>query len=53
MTKSKRIVRLISLTGSGHFYTTLKSRTDSGKMQLKKYDPKAGRHALYIEKKDS
>ena len=53
MTKTKRIVRLVSSTGSGHFYTTLKNRSSPDRLQLMRYDPKARRHALYVEKKDS
>ncbi len=45
-------IRLVSSAGTGHFYTTTKNkRTQTGKMKIKKYDPKAQAHVMYKEAK--
>ena len=45
-------IRLNSTAGTGHFYTTTKNkRNQSGKMEIKKFDPKARKHVLYKEGK--
>ncbi len=45
-------IKLESTAGTGHFYTTTKNkRTQTGKMELKKYDPVARKHVLYKETK--
>lgn len=45
-------IRLNSSAGTGHFYTTTKNkRTQTGKMEVKKYDPKARKHVMYKEGK--
>ncbi|WP_456406699.1 50S ribosomal protein L33 [Thiolapillus sp.] len=45
-------IRLVSSADTGHFYTTTKNkRTQSGKMEIKKYDPKARKHVMYKEGK--
>ena len=45
-------IRLVSSANTGHFYTTTKNkRTQSGKMEIKKYDPKARKHVMYKEAK--
>ncbi|WP_293645585.1 50S ribosomal protein L33 [Thiolapillus sp.] len=45
-------IRLVSSANTGHFYTTTKNkRTQSGKMEIKKYDPKARKHVMYKEGK--
>jgi len=45
-------IRLVSSAGTGHFYTTTKNkRTQTGKMETKKYDPKARAHVMYKEAK--
>ena len=45
-------IRLVSSAGTGHFYTTTKNkRTQTGKMEVKKYDPKARAHVMYKEAK--
>ncbi|HDK37571.1 MAG TPA: 50S ribosomal protein L33 [Thiolapillus brandeum] len=45
-------IRLVSSADTGHFYTTTKNkRTQSGKMEIKKYDPKARKHVMYKEAK--
>ncbi|URJ23915.1 50S ribosomal protein L33 [Blochmannia endosymbiont of Camponotus sp.] len=55
MAKEKReIIRLFSSSKNGHFYSTTKNkRTNSEKMTLKKYDPFARKHVIYIEGKNS
>ncbi|WP_339045087.1 50S ribosomal protein L33 [Candidatus Zinderia endosymbiont of Aphrophora alni] len=51
--KSKRIkIKLESTAGTGHFYTTTKSKRNSlKKIFFMKYDPKLRKHVKYIEKK--
>ncbi len=45
-------IKLESTAGTGHFYTTTKNkRTQTGKLELKKYDPVARKHVLYKETK--
>ncbi len=45
-------IRLNSTAGTGHFYTTTKNkRTQTGKMEIRKYDPVARRHVIYKEGK--
>ena len=46
------IFKLQSTAGTGHFYTFTKNKkTQEGKLEVKKYDPKARKHVLYVEKK--
>ena len=43
-------IKLESTAGTGHFYTTTKNKkTMPGKMEIKKYDPKARKHVTYKE----
>jgi large subunit ribosomal protein L33 len=45
-------IRLVSSAGTGHFYTTDKNKkTTTGKLEFKKYDPKARKHVVYKEAK--
>lgn len=45
-------IKLVSSAGTGHFYTTTKNkRQHPGKMETRKYDPKARKHVLYKEAK--
>jgi large subunit ribosomal protein L33 len=45
-------IRLVSTAGTGHFYTTDKNKkTTTGKLEFKKYDPKARKHVNYKEAK--
>ena len=45
-------IKLVSSAGTGHFYTTTKNkRSQAGKMNIKKYDPKARKHVIYKEAK--
>jgi len=45
-------IKLVSTADTGHFYVTKKNpRTQTEKLQFKKYDPKARKHVLYKEEK--
>ncbi len=48
----REIFKLESTEGTGHFYTFTKNKKkQQGKMEIKKFDPKARKHVLYKEKK--
>ncbi|NYF77795.1 50S ribosomal protein L33 [Granulicella arctica] len=48
----RSIIKLLSTAGTGHFYTTTKNpKIQSGKLELRKYDPKARKHVMYREAK--
>jgi large subunit ribosomal protein L33 len=54
MARSKRDkIKLESTAGTGFFYTTTKAKGIGAqkKLKLKKYDPKAGKHVEFVEKK--
>ena len=53
MAKSARDkIRLVSSAGTGHFYTTDKTKKNTpGKMERKKYDPVVRKHVMYKEAK--
>ncbi|HLR87470.1 MAG TPA: 50S ribosomal protein L33 [Wenzhouxiangella sp.] len=43
-------IRLVSSAGTGHFYTTDKSRRNTPhKLEFKKYDPVIRKHVIYKE----
>ncbi len=43
---------MVSSAGTGHFYTTTKNkRTMTGKLEMRKFDPRARKHVLYKEAK--
>jgi large subunit ribosomal protein L33 len=45
-------IKLESTAGTGYFYTTSKNRRNStGKLELKKYDPKIRQHVIFKETK--
>ena len=45
-------IKLVSSADTGHFYTTTKNkRTMTGKLEIKKFDPKARKHVVYKEAK--
>jgi len=45
-------IKLVSSAGTGHYYTTTKNkRTMTGKMEIKKFDPKIRQHVMYKEAK--
>ena len=42
-------IRMNSTAGTGHFYTTDKNkRTMPDKLEMKKYDPVARKHVMYL-----
>ncbi len=53
MAKSAREkIRLVSSAGTGHFYTTDKSKRNTpDKLEFKKYDPVVRKHVPYKEGK--
>ncbi len=53
MAKNKRIkIKLLSSSGSGHFYTSTKNINNTKKkIILKKYDPIFKKHVIYHENK--
>lgn len=54
--RGREKIKLESVEGDGHFYTTTinrKTRTGKGKLKLKKYNPKLRKHVFYEEKKIS
>ncbi|MCZ6508495.1 MAG: 50S ribosomal protein L33 [Acidobacteria bacterium] len=45
-------IKLVSSAGTGYFYTTDKNkRLSTGKLTLKKYDPKIRKHVDFVEEK--
>ncbi|PPI88378.1 50S ribosomal protein L33 [Candidatus Pantoea edessiphila] len=45
-------IKLISSSGTGHFYTTTRNkRNKSDKLQMKKFDPIIRKHVIYKEAK--
>ena len=47
-------IKLISSAGTGYcYYTTKNKRTMTDKMQVRKYDPLARKHVLFVEGKIS
>ena len=52
MASKRDKIRLVSSAGTGHFYTTDKSKKNTpGKMEVKKYDPVVRKHVAYKEGK--
>ncbi|MGQ9889040.1 MAG: 50S ribosomal protein L33 [Aggregatilineales bacterium] len=50
--KGNRVVIKLKSTESGHMYITEKNRrNDTGRLELKKYDPFVRRHVIYRETK--
>ena len=50
--KGRDKIKLESTAGTGHFYTTDKTkRTMPEKMEIMKFDPKARKHVIYKETK--
>lgn len=50
--KGNRIIVKMKSTESGHMYLTEKNRrNDTGRLELKKYDPFLRRHVIYRETK--
>jgi large subunit ribosomal protein L33 len=45
-------IKLVSTAGTGYFYTTTKNkRTQTDKMEIKKYDPVVRKHVIFKEAK--
>lgn len=45
-------IKMVSSAGTGHFYTTTKNkRTQTEKLEMKKFDPKVRKHVIYKESK--
>jgi large subunit ribosomal protein L33 len=45
-------IKLVSSAGTGYFYTTTKNkRLTTGKLTMKKYDPKVRKHVDFVEEK--
>ena len=45
-------IKLVSSAGTGHYYTTMKSKRNTpDKIQIKKYDPVVRKHVIYKESK--
>ena len=48
----RELIKLESTAGTGYFYVTTKNRrTMTSKLEMKKYDPRARKHVLFVEKK--
>ncbi|WP_270933270.1 50S ribosomal protein L33 [Falsiroseomonas oryzae] len=46
------LIKLVSTADTGYFYVTKKNtRTATGKLELKKYDPVARKHVAFREAK--
>ena len=49
---SRDLIRMLSSAGTGHFYTTDKSKRNSpDKLEMSKYDPVVRKHVMYKEAK--
>lgn len=45
-------IRLVSSEDTGYFYVTKKNaRSTTGKMEMRKYDPRARKHVIFREAK--
>ncbi len=45
-------IKLVSTAGTGYFYVTTKNKKlSTGKLTLKKYDPKIRKHVEFVEEK--
>lgn len=48
------VIQLVSTAGTGFAYVTTKNkRTMQAKLEIKKYDPIARKHVIFVEKKIS
>ena len=46
------LVRLVSTADTGYFYVAKKNpRTQTGKLEFRKYDPRARKHVIFKEAK--
>jgi len=53
MVKKGNVIKLVSMAGTGFFYTTVKNIKLQTKLLLKKYDPIVRQHVLFTEEKIS
>ncbi len=45
-------IKLVSSAGTGFYYTTTKNKkVSTGKLTMKKYDPKIRKHVDFVEEK--
>ncbi|MDH3524740.1 MAG: 50S ribosomal protein L33 [Acidobacteriota bacterium] len=45
-------IKLVSSAGTGYYYTTDKNKKlSTGKLTMKKYDPKVRKHVDFVEEK--
>lgn len=50
--KIREKIKMISSSGTGHYYTTTKNKRNTpDKLKFKKYDPIIRKHVLYSEGK--
>lgn len=49
----RELIKLVSSAGTGHFYTSTKTTKGpaTGKLEMKKFDPKVRKHVSYKEAK--
>lgn len=48
----RELFKLESSAGTGYFYVFSKNKKkQQGKLEVKKYDPRARQHVLFVEKK--
>ena len=48
---ARQKIKLESTAGTGYFYVTTKPTRSQEKIEIKKYDPKARKHVLFVEKR--
>ncbi len=47
-----QLIKMVSTADTGYFYVTRKNtRTQTEKLELRKYDPRARKHVLFKESK--
>lgn len=50
--KNREKIKMISSSGTGHYYTTTKNKRNTpDKLRFKKYDPVIRKHVIYNEAK--
>lgn len=52
MKNKKKLIKLISTSGSKHFYIKKKSKTNKKNIEVKKFDPFKKKHFFYKEQKN-
>ncbi|MFQ6017709.1 MAG: 50S ribosomal protein L33 [Kiloniellaceae bacterium] len=47
-----QLIKMVSTADTGYFYVTKKNtRTSTGKLELRKYDPRVRKHVIFKESK--